>query len=96
VSEGSGDYTEDHMTLEVIAKVVPPVLGSIMSMPSVKAVWDSIIMCNVDVDQVHKEKMSSLKCEFDLISFHDGESVDGFCSRIGRIVNQLAVLGFKY
>jgi hypothetical protein len=51
VKEVSEDYTEGHMTLEVIAKAVPPdMLGSIVSKPTTKAAWDSIMMRNVCVD----------------------------------------------
>jgi hypothetical protein len=51
VKELNEDYTEGHMTLEVIAKAVPPeMLGSIVSKPTTKAAWDSIMMRNVGVD----------------------------------------------
>jgi hypothetical protein len=97
VSEGASDYTEDRMALEVIAKAVPPeLLGSIANKPSVKAAWEAIILRNVGVDRVRKAKASSLKREFDAITFLDGESIDDFAARIGRITNQLAVLGFEY
>jgi hypothetical protein len=66
VKEGSEDYAEDHMALEVIAKVVPPeMLGSIMSKPTMKVVWESITLHNVGVDRVWKAKASSLKRVFD-------------------------------
>jgi hypothetical protein len=97
VSEGASDYTEDRMTLEVIAKAVPPeLLGSIASKPSAKAAWEAIILRNVGVDRVRKAKASSLKREFDAITFLDGESIDDFAARIGRITNQLTVLVFEY
>jgi hypothetical protein len=97
VSEGASDYTEDRMTLEVIAKAVPPeLLGSIASKPSAKATWEAIILRNVGVDRVRKAKASSLKREFDAITFLDGESIDDFAARIGRITNQLTVLVFEY
>jgi hypothetical protein len=52
VKEFSEDYTEGHMALEVISKAVPPpdMLGSIVSKPTTKATWDSIMMRNVGVD----------------------------------------------
>jgi hypothetical protein len=97
VSKGTSDYTEDRMALEVIVKVVPPeLLGSIVSKLSVKAAWEAIILRNVGVDHVRKAKASSLKREFDVITFLDGESIDDFIVRIDRISNQLAVLVFKY
>jgi hypothetical protein len=94
---GTSDYTKDRLALEVIANAVPPeLLGSIASKPTSKAVWEAIILRNVGVDHVQKAKASSLKHEFDAITFLDGESIDDFGTRIGRITNQLAVLSFEY
>jgi hypothetical protein len=97
VSEGTSDYTEDRMALEVISKAVPvEMMGSMASKPTVKAAWEAIILRNVGVDRVRKAKVNSLKHEFDSLMFNDGESVDDFGVRIGRITNQLAVLGCEY
>jgi hypothetical protein len=97
VKEVSEDYTEDRMALEVIAKAVPPkMLSSIVSKPMAKAAWESITLRNVGVDRVRKAKVGSLKCEFNALTFLDGESVDDFDARIGWITNQLAVLGCEY
>jgi hypothetical protein len=97
MTEGALEYTEDRMALEVIAKAVPPeMMGSIMSKPSAKAAWEVIILRNVGVDQVRKAKASTLKHEFDSLAFLDGESIDDFGARIGRITNQLAVLSTEY
>jgi hypothetical protein len=97
VKEGSEDYTEDHMALEVIAKAVSlEMLGSITSKPTVKTTWDSITLRNVGVDQVQKAKASSVEREFNALTFHDGESVDDFDAYIRRIMNQLVVLGYEY
>jgi hypothetical protein len=48
------------------------------------------------VDWVQKAKASTLKWEFDSLSFQDGESIDDFDAHIGRITNQLVVLGCEY
>jgi hypothetical protein len=86
-NEGTSDYTEDHMGLEVISKAVPvEMMGSIT-----KAVWESIILRNVRVDRVRKAKASTLKSEFNSLTFHDDESMDDFGMRISQIMNQLAV-----
>jgi hypothetical protein len=37
-----------------------------------------------------------LKCELDSLAFLDGESIIDFGTHLGRITNQLAVLGFEY
>jgi hypothetical protein len=43
VSMGTDDYTEDHMALEVIAKVVPTeMIGSIATKATAKIAWDAI------------------------------------------------------
>jgi uncharacterized membrane protein YgcG len=97
VNAGTTDYTEDCMALEVISKAVPPeMMGTIVCKPSVKAVWDAITLRNVGVDRVRKAKATTLKREFNSLMFHDGESVDDFGALIGRITNQLVVLGFEY
>jgi hypothetical protein len=88
VSEGTLDYTEERMALEMIAKVVPlELLGSITSKVSTKEAWDMIILRNVGVDRVRKAKASSLKQEFDAITFLNGELIDDFAARLGRIRN---------
>jgi hypothetical protein len=51
---------------------------------------------NVGVDRVSKAKASTLKHEFDSLTFLDGESIDDFSARIDQITNQLAVLGCEY
>jgi hypothetical protein len=45
---------------------------------------------------VKKAKASSLKREFNVLTFLDGESVDDFSMCIGQITNQLVVLGCEY
>jgi hypothetical protein len=85
------------MALEVIATTVPlELMGSIVSKLSAKAAWEAIILRNVGVDRVRKAKNSTLKREFDSLTFPDGESIDDFGTRVGQITNRLMVLGFKY
>jgi hypothetical protein len=94
---GTTDYTEDRLTLEVIAKAVPSeLMGSIASKPSAKAAWESLVLRNVSVDRVRKAKASTLKRKFDSLMFEAGESIDDFGTHLSRITNQLAVLGFEY
>jgi hypothetical protein len=62
VSEGTLDYMEDRMALEVISKVVPvEMMGSIAIKPTTKAVWEAIILRNISIDRVWKAKVNSLK-----------------------------------
>jgi hypothetical protein len=88
VSEGTSNYMEDHMALEVISMAMPvELMGSIVRKPTAKAVWEAVILCNVDIDQVWKVKANALKNEFDSLTFNDGESVDDFGAHIGRFTN---------
>jgi hypothetical protein len=81
----------------VIAKAVSQeLMGSIVSKPSAKAAWELLVLRNVGVDRVRKAKVSTLKREFDSLTFEAGESIDDFGTRLSRITNQLAVLGFEY
>jgi hypothetical protein len=85
---GTTDYTEDCLALEVIAKAVPPeLMGLIVSKPSVKEAWESLVLRNVGVDRVRKAKASTLKREFDSLTFEAGESIDDFGTRLSRITN---------
>jgi uncharacterized membrane protein YgcG len=94
---GTMDFMEDRLALEVIAKAVPPeLMGSIASKPSAMAAWESLVLRNVGVDRVRKAKASTLKREFDSLTFEAGELIDDFGTRLSRITNQLAVLGFEY
>jgi hypothetical protein len=94
---GTTNFTEDRLALEVIAKAVPPeLMGSIASKPSAMAACESLVLHNVGVDRVRKAKASTLKREFDSLTLEAGESIDDFGTRLSRITNQLAVLGFEY
>jgi hypothetical protein len=101
---GTTDYTEDRLALEVIVgttdytedRLALELMGSIASKPSVMAAWESLVLRNVGVDRVRKAKASALKREFDSLTFEAGESIDDFSTRLSRITNQLAVLGFEY
>jgi hypothetical protein len=97
VSVGTTDYAEDCMALEVISKAVSvEMMVPITSKPTAKAAWESIKLRNVGVDRVSKAKGSTLKHKLDLLMLLHGESIDEFGARLGRITNQLAVLGFEY
>jgi hypothetical protein len=97
VTKGISSYTEDRMALEVISNAMSVgMVGSIASKVSTKVVWESMTLRNVCVNHVCKAKASSIIHEFDSLTFNDGESVDDFGTRIGRIMNQLAILEFEY
>jgi hypothetical protein len=66
---------------------VPELMGSIVSKPSVMAAWESLVLRNVGVDRVRKVKVSTLKREFDSLTFEAGESIDDFGMRLSRITS---------
>jgi hypothetical protein len=97
VVDGTTDFTEDRMALEVISKAVPPeMLGSVATKETTKLAWDALKQRNIGVDRVRKAKASTLRREFDSLKFRDGESVDEFGTRITQLTNRLAVLGDDY
>ncbi|KAJ1257158.1 hypothetical protein BS78_K195100 [Paspalum vaginatum] len=94
VTLGTNDVTEDRMALEVLSKaVLTEMMGTIASKPSARAAWEAIKVMNVSVERVRKAKAGTLRREFDSLKFCNGETVDDFGIRIGRIVTQLTVLG---
>jgi hypothetical protein len=83
---GTTDFTEDRLALEVIAKAVASeLMGSIASKPSAMAAWESLVLHNVGVDRERKAKASTLKREFDSLTFEAGEWIDDFGSSRLRI-----------
>jgi hypothetical protein len=52
VSDGTDDFTEDRMALEVISKAVPPeLMGTVASKATAKAAWDMLRLRNIGVDR---------------------------------------------
>jgi hypothetical protein len=97
VSTGAGSFVDDRNALEVISKAVPPeLMGAVASKATARDTWDMLRVRNIGVDRVRKAKASTLKRDFDALKFNDGESVDDFSARIGRITGELAVLGNEY
>lgn len=96
-SEGTENYADDRNALEVISKAVPPeLMGVVAGKATAKEAWSMLRLRNVGVDRVRKAKASSLKRDFDALRFEDGESVDDFSVRIGRITTELAGLGDEH
>ncbi|KAG8082876.1 hypothetical protein GUJ93_ZPchr0014g46611 [Zizania palustris] len=97
VSDGTSDYTEDRMALEVLTKVVPPeMMGTIATKASAKIAWESLQLQNVGAERVRKARVSTLQREFDALKFKDGESVDDFGTRITKLATEVAGLGKPY
>jgi uncharacterized membrane protein YgcG len=68
-----------------------------------RGLWDAVIVGTTDymkdrlaLEVIAKAKASTLKREFDSLTFEAGELIDDFDTRLSRITNQLAVLGFEY
>jgi hypothetical protein len=54
------------------------------------------MLCTISVNRVCKPKANSHKCEFDSLTFNNDESVHDFSACIGRILNELAILGVEH
>ncbi|XP_071680544.1 uncharacterized protein [Lolium perenne] len=88
------DYQEDRMALEAILQAVPPeMMAGLAVKRTAKEAWEAIRAMRVGSDRVRKGKVQQLKKEFEMISFHDGESVDDFALCLTNLVTSLATLG---
>ncbi|KAG8070343.1 hypothetical protein GUJ93_ZPchr0006g45518 [Zizania palustris] len=57
MSDGTSDYTEDRMALEVLSKAVPPeMMGAIATKASAKIAWESLQLRNVGAERVRKAR----------------------------------------
>jgi hypothetical protein len=91
---GADDFQEDRMALEAILQAVPPeMLAGLAVKRTAKEAWEAIRAMRVGSDRVRKGKVQQLKKEFELISFHYGETVDDFALRLTNLVTSLATLG---
>jgi hypothetical protein len=88
------DFQVDRMALDVIYSAVPPeLISTLATKPSAKEAWESIKIMRVDGDRLHKMSSQKLQREYELLAFHDGESVEDFSMRLMSLTNQLATLG---
>jgi hypothetical protein len=97
VSAGTGEFIDDRNALEALCKAVPPELqGVLANKATAKEAWDALKTRHLGVDRVRKAKAQTLRQEFDMIAFREGESVDDFSCRLTKVTDQLAILGEVY
>jgi hypothetical protein len=88
------DEEDDQIALEAICKAVPTEMVETMAnKSSARAAWEHIKTANLGVERVRAAKATTLRKEFDSLSFKDGETVDEFSMRIDDLVQQLRTLG---
>jgi hypothetical protein len=82
------------MALDAICSaVLPELISTLMTKPSVKEARESIKIMRVGGDRVRKASSQKLRWEYELLAFRDGESVKDFSMRLMSLTNQLATLG---
>jgi hypothetical protein len=97
VNVGTGEFTDDRNALEALCKAVPPELQGVLANKAMaKEAWDALKTRHLGIDRVHKVKAQTLRQEFNVITFKEGESIDNFSCRLTKITDQLAILGDVY
>lgn len=85
---------DDKAALGVILRAVPPeVLGMLVVNKTAKDTWDTLKVMWMGVSRVRDVTEQCFRVEFEMITFHDGETLDAFGMRITSLVNQLHMLG---
>jgi hypothetical protein len=79
-----------------VQSCAPELQGVLANKATVKEDWDALKTRHLGVDRVRKAKAQTLRQEFDVITFREGESVDDFSCRLTKITDQLAILGEVY
>jgi hypothetical protein len=92
VSAGTEDYTKDRMALEVITKAVPPEL---LGLSRVRRRWRTHGKRSPYTMWGRSRAESEGKFP-QVVTFLDGELIYDFAAWLGRVTNQLPILGFEY
>ena len=86
---------------ETNAKVVNTLLGSlsqsefvkVMQFKSAKEIWDKIVLSYEGDDQVKREKLQTLRIQYENLRMYNDESVANYFLRVDEIVNCMKNLG---
>eukprot|EP00253_Pinus_taeda_P003737 PITA_03737 len=86
---------------ETNAKVVNTLLGSlsqskfvkVMQLKSAREIWDKIVLSYEGDEQVKREKLQTLRIQYESLRMHNDESVASYFLRIDEIVNCMKNLG---
>ena len=86
---------------ETNAKVVNTLLGclsqleflKVMQYKSTKEIWDKIVLSYEGAEQVKREKLQTLRIQYENLKMHNDESVANYFVRVDEIVNCMKTLG---
>lgn len=94
VEVGDAEFQVDRMALDAICSAVPAdMLSTLATKESAKEAWDCLKTMRIGDARVRKTTTQKLRREYELLAFHDGESVEDFAMRLNNLTNQLATLG---
>jgi hypothetical protein len=94
VKEGTTDEVEDQMAMEALLRGVPlEMASSLASKPSAKAMWDLLESARLSSNHARMSSAQRVRRQYENISFLDGESLDGFVLRLGKMVHELEIPG---
>ncbi|WVZ88093.1 hypothetical protein U9M48_034646 [Paspalum notatum var. saurae] len=94
IDPGNASYGDDCLALAAIARSVPTEMTTMVgSKETAKAAWDTIKTVRMGIERVRESNAQKLQCDFNNITFKDGESVDDFSLRISNLASNLRLLG---
>eukprot|EP00253_Pinus_taeda_P012508 PITA_12508 len=91
----------DKKQYETNEKAINTLLGSlsqsefvkVMQLKSAKEIWDKIILSYEGDEQVKREKLQTLRIQYESLRMHNDESVASYFLRIDEIINCMKNLG---
>ena len=94
IIDGTTDEVEDQMAMEAILRGVPLEMASTLaSKDSAKAAWEALEASRLGSDRARMASAQRIRRQYENITFADGESLDDFALRLGKMVHELEVLG---
>ena len=86
----------DRRAMVVIYSSVPEdVLAQLDNKVTAKETWESLRTMNVGVERVKKAKNQMLKCEFQMLTTREEDSITDFTAKLTRLVAHMRNLGEK-
>ncbi|KAD6454707.1 hypothetical protein E3N88_09413 [Mikania micrantha] len=68
----------------------------VASCKSAKEVWDTLKIRHVDIEQVQKARLQTIKTEFDRMQMKKDETIDSFTARLSSIVTRATSCDFTF
>ena len=86
---------------ETNAKAINTLLGSlsqskfvkVMQLKSTKEIWDKIVLSYEGDSQVKRDKLQTLRIQYETLKMHNDESIASYFLRIYEVVNCMKNLG---